>query len=183
MTISAVRLRPIEQIDLEFLRDLSNEPEVREKVVGWDWPLSLSAQERWFASGIDNSVTRRFIVEDLEHGQPIGLTGLWQIDWRNRTAETGLKLGGQPDVRGKGFGLYSMAALMEFAFEDVGLNRLHATLLTTNEASRALFVQKCGWTEEGVLRKHIWRNGEYRDLMQIGILRDEYQIWKRSLGE
>ena len=180
METKKVILRPVERHDLAFLRDLANETEVRENVVGWDWPVSLSGQERWFDSGIDTSTTRRFIVENVETSQPIGLTGLWKIDWRNRSAETGLKLGGFPDVRGKGFGVAAIGALMEFAFKDVGLHRLHSTILTSNKASQALFVRKCGWTEEGILRKHVWRKGEFCDLLQIGILENEYDLWRQK---
>jgi RimJ/RimL family protein N-acetyltransferase len=148
----AVKLRPIEKTDLAYLRRLANEPEVRDNVVGWDWPLSDAGQEAWFSRLAADSSTRRFVIES-ETGEPIGLTGFWDIDWRNRTAMTAIKLG---------------------AFLDAGFNRLHATILATNSRSLAAYVRKSGWAEEGILRKHIWKNGEYVDLVQIGILRSEF---------
>ncbi|GAB2518732.1 GNAT family N-acetyltransferase [Paramicrobacterium agarici] len=173
MTISA-RLRPIERDDLEFLRDLANEPGVRRSVVGWDWPLSLAGQVRWFEEGPDSSKVRRFIVEGAD-GRRIGMTGLWEIDWHNRTAQTALKLGGRNErVRGLGFGTAAVKALMEFAFNDVGLHKLHSTILADNEPSLALYLRKCHWREEGVLREHVWRNGRHVDLVQVGILRSEF---------
>jgi len=167
-----VRLRPVERDDLVFLRDLANDPAVRANVVGWDWPLSLAGQIRWFESGGDDSRTRRFIVEG--DGVPLGLTGLWDIDWRNRTALSALKLGGVSGVRGRGVGTQAINAIMDFAFNDVGLNRLHSTILESNAASLAAYVRKSGWTEEGRLREHVWRNGGFADLIQVGILRSEY---------
>lgn len=102
------------------------------------------------------------------------MTGLWEIDWHNSSAMTALKLGGRNNVRGRGYGKSAVEEMMRFAFDDVGLNRLHSTILQTNEASRALYVGSCGWTEEGLLRQHIWRDGAYQDVLQVAILRDEY---------
>lgn len=176
---NTVSLRPIEREDLGFLRDLANDTEVRRNVVGWGWPLSLADQERWFNSGIDTPTTRRFIVETAD-GQPIGMTGLWEIDWRNRSAMVAIKLGGRPGIRGKGLGVAAIEAVMMFAFRDVGLRRLHASFLATNEASRALFVRKCGWIEEGIMREHVWREGEFQDLVHVGLLENEYEQQRRS---
>jgi RimJ/RimL family protein N-acetyltransferase len=33
----------------------------------------------------------------------------------------------------------------------------------------------CGFVEEGRLRQHVWSDGQYDDLVQMGILRDEWQ--------
>lgn len=168
-----VELRPVERDDLAFMKALSNDPHVRERVVGWDWPLTMAGQEAWFTTSLQNPTTRRLIVQTAE-GQPIGLTGLWDVDWRNRTALTGLKLGGTADVRNRGYGTSAIRALMDFAFLDVGLNRLYSTIFADNGASHAAYVRKSGWTEEGRLREHVWRGGRYVDLIQIGILRSDY---------
>ncbi|MDR6555737.1 RimJ/RimL family protein N-acetyltransferase [Arthrobacter pascens] len=169
----AVSLRPLEKSDLSYLRDLANDPEVRENVVGWDWPLSDAGQERWFAESVGQSTTKRFIIES-ETGQSVGLTGFWDIDWRNRSAMTAIKLGGNSEARGRGYGVAAIQAIMEFGFMDAGFNRLHATIFASNSRSIAAYVLKSGWTEEGRLRQHVWRNGVYEDLVQIGMLRSEF---------
>lgn len=176
MSNNPVILRPIERSDLKFLCDLSNSPEVRANVVGWDWPLSLANQEKWFDQGQDSSTTRRLIIENGS-GKAVGLTGLWDIDWHNRSALTAIKLGGAPAERPRGLAVNAISALMEFAFMDVGLNRLHGSMLSSNLPSFTLFVNKCGWVKEGVSRKHVWRNGDFQDVTQVGILRDEYLLW------
>lgn len=177
MTAASVVLRPIEQGDLSFLRDLANDPGVRANVVGWDWPLSLAAQQEWFETGVDTVTTRRFIVEN-EDSEPVGLTGLWDIDWHNRTALSAVKIGGRPDLRGRGYGTGALWATMAMAFTDVGLHRLYSTILEFNAASIATYVEKSGWRREGVARQHVWRDGQYWDAIYVGILRDEYLAWK-----
>lgn len=175
----SIRLRPIERSDLPFLTALANDPVVRRNVIGWDWPFSLAGQERWFDRGIESDAARRFLVETLE-GVAIGLTGLWDINWHNRTAVSGIKLGGSPQARGRGYGRQSLELLMDFAFIDVGLHRLTADVLEYNEASLALHVEKFGWTQEGRSRQHVWRDGRHWDVVQLGILRDEYLARKDS---
>jgi RimJ/RimL family protein N-acetyltransferase len=34
----------------------------------------------------------------------------------------------------------------------------------------------CGFVEEGRLRSHVWSNGEYFDLVCMGVLKDEWQV-------
>lgn len=175
----AVNLRPIEYSDLPFLCDLANDPGVRENVVGWDWPVSAAGQQKWFESTLSDATSKRLIVETNE-SEAIGLTGFWEIDWRNRTAETAIKLGGTDGARGKGYGVLAIRAVMELAFLEAGFNRLHATVLASNSRSLAAYLDKSGWTEEGRMRQHVWRNGNYVDLVQIGMLRSEYL---ESLGQ
>ena len=168
-----ISLRPIEREDLTFLRDLASDATVRSQVVGWGWPTSLVNQERWFEAQLRDTDTQRFIVCDAV-GEPLGVAGLWGIDWHNSTAEVGLKLGPGQQVRGKGYGFRALTAVTEFGFWDVGLHRLWAGMLSTNEASYRLFTVKAGWREEGRLREHVWRDGAYCDLIQVGLLRSEY---------
>ena len=176
MTSEAIRLRPPEREDLEFLRDLSNDEVVRRNVVGWDWPLSKAGQESWFASADANRKTRRFIIETTD-GMRVGVTGLWEIDWHSRHALSSIKLGANSAARGRGFGTAALQLMMEFAFNDVGLNRLHTTIIAGNEASLAIYRDKSGWREEGVLREHVWRDGKFVDLIQLGITRSDYDTW------
>jgi RimJ/RimL family protein N-acetyltransferase len=166
------RLRPIESTDLGFLRDLFNHRLVATSVVGWDLPVSLYSQERWLEATARDSRNCRFLVEDMQ-GSPLGMTGLWEIDWHNRTALTGLKL--HPDSgQGKGYGSDVVFTIMTYAFYDVGVNKLWATILDFNGASLRVFVDKCHWTVEGALRQEVFRNGHFHDQHRIGVLRAEF---------
>lgn len=176
MRPSDVTLRPIEREDLAYLRDLANDPVVRGQVVGWDWPLSLAAQERWFAGGVDTPNIRRFIILDGS-GVPVGLTGLWDIDWHNRAAMSAIKIGGIQQRRGLGYGTQAIRMMMDFAFNDVGLHRLRAEILEFNEASIRLYRDKCAWAQEGLSREAVWKGGRYWNVVHLGILRDEYLRW------
>ena len=169
-----VTMRPVEDSDLEYLQALNDEPTVRSNVVGWAFPNSLSEQRSWFAASAGNPITRRWIVQD-EDAEPLGITGLWDVDWHNRNALTALKIGGRKDLRGKGYGVDAIKAVMAFAFYDVGLERLYGSILPGNEASMRAYCEKSGWSVEGVARRHVWRHGGFVDLVQVAVLREDFE--------
>lgn len=169
-----VRLRAVEEKDLEFLLQMVNDPEISGLVVGWGFPLSMADQKAWFSRALTDQENRRFIVED-ENARPIGLTGLWAIDWHNRHALTALKLS-RKEVRGKGYGSDAIMTIMAYAFYEAGLNKLWGEILPYNIASYKAYVEKCGWKVEGVLRKHIFRKGSFHDLYRVSILKEEFDL-------
>ena len=66
-----------------------------------------------------------------------------------------------------------MELIINFAFNDLNLNRLSATVLATNERSLNIF-KKLGFKEEGRLRKAVYQNGDYTDLIVLGLLKEEW---------
>lgn len=167
-----VLIRALEKEDLPALTKWHNDPVIAHNLGGWSFPLSMAHQEEWFMNSLKNNTTIRFAVESIEDGQLIGMTGLWDIDWKNRHALSGLII--DHEMQGKGYGTATIMAIMEYAFVELGLNRLWSEILDFNKPSLRLYVEKCGWQKEGILRQHIFRGGSYRDSLRIGILASEY---------
>lgn len=167
-----VALRPYEEGDIAALQAIDSDPVVRTGVVGWDWPRSRREISAWYDEQAGGP-NRRWIIED-DHAQIVGVTGLWDVDWHNRNALTGIKLGGAVGARGNGFGIDAIKLTMAFAFYDVGLERLYASALETNAASIHVYCNRCGWTQEGRSRNHIWRGGSFVDLIHMGIQKSEF---------
>lgn len=166
-----VKIRAVEKNDLEFLRDIVNSPEIENLVGGWSFPVSTYQQERWYEKIITEKDNFRWAIDTEEDGF-IGITTLGPIDWKNRNAFHGIKIGPRAS-RGKGYGKDTVMATMKYAFEELQLERLYGSMMTTNTASFKLY-EKCGWKLEGTRRKHIFKNNEYRDQFIVGILKEEY---------
>lgn len=166
-----VTLRAIEEWDLELMRQMLNDPEIENLVVGWSFPVSTYQQNQWFKNNISDKNNLRFIVETEEEGA-VGLATLTDIDWKNRSAFHGIKLAAKSSRR-KGIGTDVVMAIMRYAFDELQLNRLDGAWFDENKASQGLY-KKCGWVEEGKRRKYIYKKGEYRDLVLSGILACEY---------
>lgn len=166
-----VTLRAIEKSDLEFMKDILNDCEIESLVVGWAFPISKYQQEKWYETNILDSKNLRFIIETEADGI-IGLATLTEIDWKNRMASHGIKLANKKN-RSKGIGTDTVMAIMKYAFDELQLNRLNGSWFEENIPSRNMYM-RCGWVEEGRLRQYIYKNGKYRDLMTVGILRKDY---------
>ena len=154
-----VTLRAIEKEDLELMREMLNDPEIENLVVGWAFPVSKYEQEKWYENNIGNKNNLRFIVETNDEKKAIGLATLTDIDWKNRKAMHGMKLSNK-NYRGKGFGKDTVMAIMRYAFNELQLNRLNGCWFKENISSKAMYM-KCGWQEEGCLRKYIFKNGKF----------------------
>ena len=75
---------------------------------------------------------------------------------------------GQATAR-KGNTLAAVRALIPFAFGPLGLHRLEAACLPTNEASSNLLL-KAGFSEEGYAKGYLKINGEWRDHRLFGLI-------------
>ena len=111
-------------------------------------------------------------VIDKESGRMIGTCGFTRFDFRHDSAEIGYVL--NPDFWGRGLMPEAAAAVMNFGFEKLLLNRIEAKHLTGNEASRRV-MEKLGMTYEGVSRGAMLIKGKYRDVHTCAILKSEYE--------
>ena len=69
----------------------------------------------------------------------------------------------------QGYTSDAVRALSRFVFKDLGLHRLEAACVPTNEPSKAL-LRKCGFTEEGYARDYLKINGIWADHVLFALL-------------
>ena len=165
-------LRAIEIKDSELLLKWANEPEIQYWLGGWHFPTNLNDQENWQKSLNVNSNNQRFAIESEELGL-IGTANLVDIDWKNRNAFHGMLLGDK-DIRGKGYGVDTVMAIMKFAFEELGLNRLDGSMIEYNLGSLKMYIEKCGWKEEGRQKNWYFRKNRYWDKVVVGVTSHDY---------
>lgn len=66
----------------------------------------------------------------------------------------------------------AVRALIPFIFGTLGLHRIEAACLPTNEASKNLLA-KAGFRQEGLARRYLQINGEWRDHVLFALLADD----------
>lgn len=63
--------------------------------------------------------------------------------------------------------------MCEYVFTTLGYRRIELDVDATN--ARAIRVyQKLGFVQEGQRRKRFWRDGEWRDLLEMALLKEEW---------
>lgn len=168
---SKVLLRALEREDLEYLREMANDPDMEKMVIGWSFPISKYEQEKWYEKTVGDKTNLKLAIQD-DKGVLIGMATLGPIDWKNRKAEHGIKLG-RNTPKGQGYATDAVMTVMKYAFEELQLNRLEGSMFEYNIASQKLYT-KCGWSVEGKARQSIYKNNKYHDEIIVSVLREDY---------
>ncbi|MEU8868632.1 GNAT family N-acetyltransferase [Streptomyces umbrinus] len=79
----------------------------------------------------------------------------------------------RPDTWGVGYGLETVRLLLGLAFDELHLHRVWGARSPLNDAS-AKTMMAAGLVEEGIIRAHIQKAGQWRDSVVHAILDDEW---------
>jgi len=167
-----VLLRRLERADIDGnYGGWFDDPEVSRNNRHGRFPMSRRALEEYVAnSEVDKSLLVLAVVV-RETGTHIGNISLQNIDWIDRRAEIAFLLG-EKQWQGKGVMFRAGGLLMEHAFRALNLQRVYCGTFDTNTSMKKLAV-KLGMHEEGRFLKHVYKNGEYVDLLWYGVCRGE----------
>lgn len=100
-----------------------------------------------------------------------GSVSLWNINWRHNRAEVGIWI--KKLNWNKGFGKKSIDLIKIIAFNHLKLNRLEAHIAIENQNSIRLF-EKCGFKQEGILKKYLNFHGSYHDAVVLAFLKPKF---------
>ena len=102
----------------------------------------------------------------------LGFTRLYGIEWAHGTAALQIAIGSPADRR-QGFGSQAMNLILRYAFHETNFFRLTAVVGADNpDAVR--FFQRFGFVEEVRRRQALHRDGQYYDLLFLGLLSSEW---------
>ena len=165
-----VRLRALEETDLQRCHEWINDPEVIERLSA-RFPVSMHDERAWVlqASGGEND--KAFAIETAE-GEHIGNTGLHHIHYLDRNAELGILIGAKQRWS-QGYGTDAILTLLKFAFEEMGLHRVYLRVDADNPRAIRCY-EKCGFVREGTFRDATYRQGKYKDQYVMSVLSHEY---------
>ena len=103
----------------------------------------------------------RWAIELKEQSGLIGTIGINLLSISHKRAEVGYEL--HPDYWGKGLVGEALEAVVQFAFEELQLNRIGATVFVENETSQHVLIRQ-GFEREGLLRQYIVQSGIAHDV-------------------
>lgn len=157
-------LCPIEKKDLIYLNIWRNSENVFKFLGGGFHPISINQQEKWLDEMIDlTGKNRRFLIKKINNDEPIGMVGLYDIDWINRTCEIGLFIGNTLEQK-KGYGQEAYILLENYARLYLNIRKIKLKVVLNNEKA-ILFWEKLGFLEVGRYKSERFIQGEYRDVV------------------
>jgi ribosomal-protein-alanine N-acetyltransferase len=168
-----LRLRPLAPADAPQVRLLAGDLAVSDTALGIPYPFSEGEAEQWIAEAERDraaGVGYVFAILKQEGGAMVGSVDL-HLQRRHHKAELGYWIG-RP-WWGLGYATEAGRAVLQFGFEQLGLNRIYANHIGENPASGRVMT-KLGMRCEGTLREDAWHQDRHVDLVYYGILRSEY---------
>ncbi|ANI88176.1 GCN5 family acetyltransferase [Arachidicoccus ginsenosidimutans] len=171
-----VLLRPLKVTDDEHLRVFSlNEPEL------WKYsPINAGAAgEENLKKYVDMAILSRenkihypFVVFDKAKNEYAGSTRFYDISFLHKSTSIGSTWYGK-NFQGTGLNKHCKYLLLQFAFEEMEMERVQFEADNTNEKSIAA-MKSIGCVVEGVLRSHKTMEHGRRDTIVLSILKDEW---------
>ncbi|HEY2492416.1 MAG TPA: GNAT family protein [Paenibacillus sp.] len=102
----------------------------------------------------------------------MGSIGFLYLDQENKKTEIGYWLG--KEYEGNGLITKSIKVLINYAFEELKLNKIEIGVATDNLKSRAI-PEKLGFKREGELRDYEYINGRFLDRIIYGLKANEWR--------
>jgi ribosomal-protein-serine acetyltransferase len=116
----------------------------------------------------ENKTMTTFI---LYKGEIVGTAGYNKIDWSNKIAYIGYWLG--KDYQGHGIMTKVAKALIDYAFNELKLNRIDISAAVENKKSRSI-PERLGFMNEGRIRQAEWLYDHYVDHIVYGMLAKDW---------
>ena len=170
---SRVRLRAVEPFDYPLLHTWLNDAHVMKY---WGRPgntqslAEVRADEERQAARTNS---RKYMIERLDGGDPIGQIDYYDLDLVSRSAWTSIMIG-DPAYWGGGYGTESMRVLLRYLFRQLGLHRVTLTAHASNERAQRSYL-KNGFVVEGTLRDWMYFDGAYSDGVIMSALEDDFR--------
>lgn len=168
-----MRLRPLEIKDAEGMLEWMRDPDIQKN-------FRFSAQDRTYQDVLEfisTAETRpidgqsiHFAIAD-DNDEYLGTISLKNVDMNCMSAEYAISL--RKCAQGKGIATWATRTLLQMAFKEFHFQRIYLNVLSDNKRAIHLY-EKCGFSYEGMFRRHLYLNGEYKTLKWYGILDDEY---------
>lgn len=170
-----VRLRAPERADIPRFVAWLNDPEVRAGLSVY-LPFSQADEENWFDNMLKRPMEEHPLTIEVQQGEDwsaIGNCGLFDFDWRCRSAEVGIFIG-EKSLWNQGYGTDVMRLLLKHGFQTLNLNRICLRVYETNPRAVRSY-EKAGFTHEGRQRQGTYKDGKFIDVLLMSVLRSEWQ--------
>lgn len=167
-----VRLKRIEESDLELIRFWRNSDYVKQYMVFRDY-ISPEMQLAWFKR-INNDHNHYFLI--IAENTPVGLANIKDINPESKIGESGIFLS-SPEFVNSDLGVRATIVLLDFAFNDLDLSQLYQTITEANQAAqnfnKHLGVQIVE-TDNGVSKGILLKNNYFSKTNKIRKILNKY---------
>lgn len=173
-------LSPFVDGDAQRLSELAGDKAVSDTTLRLPYPYDVKEALEWIRS--HGAIRARglalfYAIMLKETGELIGSTGI-DLELPHGRAELGYWTG--REFWSRGYATEASARLLDYSFTVLKLHKVTAHVFASNLASGRI-LEKLGMSREGLLRDHIKKSGVWEDIVEYGILEEEYEQLKNDL--
>ena len=168
-----LKFRAIKRSDIDDIYEYSKNPKTSEYLL-WSPHSSVYATQEFIdiiLSKYKSGEYNDWAIVLKNSNKMIGTCGFTRIDEENKVVEIGYVL--NPDFWGKGYATEAVKTILDFAFNELNVNRIEARFIFGNDASLSV-MKKVGMTFEGYQRDAIVSKGKFKTIGVSSILKREY---------
>lgn len=154
-----------------------NDPQIRTMLIS-DL-ISEAGTRVWFSKMVAHDSRKEFAICRCETGESVGFMSLKNIDKTNLKAEMSMAIGNK-DYWGSGYAKEARALLLDYAFDEMGLNRIYTFNWVKNDRIVGLN-KRLGFQIDGELRDDIYFQGEFRNMFVMSILKQDWLETRDSI--
>ncbi|SDX23848.1 Protein N-acetyltransferase, RimJ/RimL family [Ruegeria halocynthiae] len=177
------KLRPLEKKDLEsvthWFQDL-NDLALFDRALRIP-PNQMQTEQIWedvISSSRD--CDKCWFVIESGSGDLVGMIGLEAISNINRDAVVPVFV--DKSIRRQGVAVRAVALMLDFAFRQLGLNRITSYYRSDNHSSRDL-ISRVGCKIEGTMRQAWFADGQFHDMVVVGMLQQDWKVRRQVLEQ
>lgn len=170
-----VYLRAFELKDLELINKWHNDVNLNSLTCGRKFFVSSLYDRNWIEDKILNNQNQVYCaICEVESNNMIGYSSLNSINYVNKNAFWGGIVIGDYKARNKGYASQAAFQLMKYGFYELGLIKITGKWLPENKIS-VFMAKNLGFKQEGLLRKDVYKNNQFYDVLIMSILKEEFE--------
>ena len=166
-----VKLREIEEIDIELVRQWRNSKDVA-PFMYTDSIISEEQQRNWFKIISAESSSIYWIIE--YNGKKLGLASLTEINNSLCSCYWAFYIG-DTSIRGAGLGAKVEYNVLQYVFTELKLNKLRCEVFVSNDRVIKMH-EKFAFRREAYYKEHCIKNNNKLDVVGLAILSSEWSI-------
>ena len=171
-----ISLRRVTEEHLPLLLEWRTRPEIS-SMLFTNPKLTMESQKRWYEALKEDPTQIRWIIYNGE--TPIGSIYIVDIDNTHKRCESGIFVA----VKELSSVQLYMAVhwnMFDYVFNSLGLNRIYAYIFTDNSGVIKLSTY-AGLAVEGILKQHMCKDGEFRDIAVVAITKDRWLEFRQKV--
>ncbi|EFV74751.1 hypothetical protein HMPREF1013_05009 [Bacillus sp. 2_A_57_CT2] len=179
--IPMIRLEPFTEKDFDLLISWISTPELMVQWSGAHFKFPLNHEQlAKYISSANLETSSEYICKVLANDEIVGHISLGRVDRVNETARIG-KVFISPTARGKGYASEMIHQILNLAFQELRLNRISLGVFDFNLPAIKIYEQ-AGFQKEGLLRQTNKVRNKYWNLIEMSILKAEWQARPGLMG-